>query len=90
MAEEYYQILGVARDATEVEIKKRYKKLALKHHPDKGGDAETFKKISEAAAVLTDPSQRRAYDDSGMDNAGFGQEFPGFAGAARRDRKSVV
>jgi curved DNA-binding protein len=50
---DYYKILGVARNATEEEIKKAYRKLAMTYHPDRGGDEETFKKIKEAYEKLT-------------------------------------
>ena len=53
-----YERIGVAKDASDNEIKKAYRKLALQHHPDKGGDAEKFKEISEAYAVLSDPEKR--------------------------------
>jgi curved DNA-binding protein len=67
MAEDYYQMLGVSRDATPEQIKKAYRKLALKYHPDKAkGDKrqaeEMFKKISEAYAVLSNPQKRKDYD----------------------------
>lgn len=65
--ESYYKILGVAKDADENEIKKAYKKLALKHHPDKGGDVEMFKEISSAAEVLCDPEKRKIYDKYGKE-----------------------
>ena len=71
MAElDYYQILGVDRNATLEQIKKAYRKLALKYHPDKAkGDKreaeEKFKKISEAYAVLSNPEKRRQYDEFG-------------------------
>jgi DnaJ-class molecular chaperone len=56
----YYRILGIEKDATADEIKAAYRKLASKHHPDKGGDAETFKEISEAYESLTaKPRQSR-------------------------------
>ena len=51
----YYDVLGVSKDATREEITKAYRKLALKHHPDRGGDAEEFKKINEANEILSDP-----------------------------------
>lgn len=50
--DEYYETLGIERSATESEIKKAYRKLALKHHPDRGGDEEMFKTITEAHDVL--------------------------------------
>jgi len=71
MAEmDYYQILGVSRDAKPDEIKKAYRKLAMKYHPDKfKGDKkqaeEKFKQISEAYAVLSDPTKKQEYDQFG-------------------------
>jgi curved DNA-binding protein len=71
MAElDYYQLLGVGRDASADEIKKVYRKLALKYHPDKAkGDKkvaeEKFKQISEAYAVLSNPEKRKEYDQFG-------------------------
>ena len=66
---DYYEVLGVARDASEGEIKKSYRKLALKHHPDqnKGDEAaeRSFKEAAEAYDVLRDPEKRRKYDQFG-------------------------
>ncbi|KAF7789780.1 hypothetical protein EIP86_000726 [Pleurotus ostreatoroseus] len=59
---DYYKILGVAKDSTETEIKKAYRRESLKHHPDKGGDEEKFKLVSEAHSVLSDPHKRSRYD----------------------------
>ncbi|MGD2099889.1 MAG: J domain-containing protein [Desulfobacterales bacterium] len=77
MAEDYYQILGVKKDASEGDIKKAYRKLAMKYHPDhtKGDKAaeEKFKKISEAYAVLSDKKKRKEYDTFGAE--GFQQRF---------------
>ena len=70
---DYYEILGVSKSASKDEIKKAYKKSAIKHHPDKGGDAEKFKELSEAYAVLSDENKRRQYDQFG--HAGFDQRF---------------
>lgn len=58
---DYYQILGVDRSATAEEIKQAYRKLAMKHHPDRGGDATEFQRIQEAYAALGDPERRQQY-----------------------------
>jgi len=69
MAEDYYQVLGVEKKASADDIKKAYRKLALKWHPDKNPNNKTaeekFKKISEAYAVLSDPEKRNQYDQFG-------------------------
>lgn len=64
MSQNYYDILGVPRDSSIDEIKKAYKKAALQHHPDKGGDPEKFKECSAAVETLTDERKRSAYDSS--------------------------
>ena len=77
MSEDYYKILGVQKNASEGEIKKAYRKLAMKYHPDhtKGdkGAEEKFKKISEAYAVLSNTEKRKEYDTFGSE--GFRQRF---------------
>jgi len=74
MANDFYNILGVSKGASDDEIKKAYRKLAHKHHPDKpGGDEAKFKEINEAYQVLSDKSKRQQYDQ-------FGQTFQGGAG----------
>ena len=79
---DYYEILGVPRDADEKAIKAAYRKLARKHHPDVNPgdkDAENrFKEVSEAFAVLSDPEKRARYDRGG--HAAFGPDFDPFAG----------
>jgi len=60
---DYYAALGVAKDATQAEIKKAYRKLARDLHPDKGGDETRFKEVSEAYAVLSDEQKRAEYDE---------------------------
>jgi molecular chaperone DnaJ len=82
--EDYYNILGVAREASQDDIRKAYRKLALKYHPDrnKGNkDAqEKFKEINTAYEVLSDPEKRQRYDQfgaQGVDMGGFGGQGPG-------------
>lgn len=66
----YYDILGVSRTATEQELRKAYKSKSMKHHPDRGGDEEEFKKINEAYSCLKDPQKRAQYDNYGAGNFG--------------------
>lgn len=87
MARDYYEILGVSKSASASEIKKAYRKLAHKYHPDKkGGDEEKFKEASQAYQVLSDDKKRQQYDQFGQtfENAGAGgqggQGFSGFEG----------
>lgn len=84
---DYYELLGVSRTASEAEIKKAYRKLAMKHHPDRNqGDTaaeEKFKEVQKAYAVLSDPQKRAAYDrfgHAGVDASmgGGGHGFSGF------------
>jgi DnaJ family protein A protein 2 len=65
--EKFYKLLGVDKNASDNDIKKAFRKLAIKHHPDKGGDPETFKEITRAHEVLSDPDKRRMYDQGGED-----------------------
>jgi curved DNA-binding protein len=72
MNDDYYKVLGVDKNASTDDIKKAYRRLALKYHPDrnpsdKKGAEEKFKKISEAYAVLSDPDKRKQYDSFGSD-----------------------
>ncbi len=89
---DYYDILGVQKEASEEEIKKAFRTLAHKYHPDKkGGDEKKFKEVSEAYAVLSDAKRRAQYDAMGRGGFqggaggfdfsnfnGFGQDFSGF------------
>ena len=75
---DYYSTLGVARNATDDDIKKAYRKLAMKHHPDRGGDEATFKRISEAYDILSDPQKKQIVDlggDPKNQGGGYGNSF---------------
>ena len=84
---DYYEFLGVSRDASEAEIKRAFRQLAMKHHPDRNpgdkGAEERFKVINEAYAILSDPDRRAQYDrfgradlpPGGIDLGGFGDLF---------------
>lgn len=78
----YYQLLGSDKNATQDELKKAHRKLALKLHPDKGGDPEKFKEINEAYDVLKDPEKRAIYDKYGEDalKEGMGNGGGGMGG----------
>lgn len=65
---DYYNILGVSKTASQDEIKRAYKKLAVSNHPDKGGDEKKFQEISNAYDVLSDPQKRQDYDNGGSGN----------------------
>jgi DnaJ-class molecular chaperone len=78
MPDDLYARLNVARDADAETIKKAYRKMAINHHPDKGGDEEEFKKLQEAYAVLSDEQRRHIYDQTGsIDGEGFEGGMPG-------------
>lgn len=86
MAKDYYELLGVSRNATDSEIKKAFRQLALKYHPDRNpGDKEAeekFREINEAYSVLSDPQKRAQYDQYGRvldNNQGFSADDFGFS-----------
>lgn len=99
----YYEILGVAENASQDDIKKAYKKLAMKNHPDRGGDTKRFQEISQAYDTLSDSQKKAQYDAQrngfnsfthmgpGFSDIGemFGFKFgPGFAGFQKTQRRN--
>lgn len=77
----FYELLGLDKNASPDEIKKAYRKLAIKHHPDKGGDPEKFKEIGQAYDVLSDPEKKQVYDEYGEDALKEGMGAGGGGGA---------
>ena len=86
---DYYEVLGVEKNATEDQIKKAYRKIAIKYHPDRNpGDKnaeEKFKEAAEAYDVLHDPQKRQQYDQFGFDGPGMGGFGGGFSGGFSMD-----
>ncbi|XP_061657245.1 dnaJ homolog subfamily B member 5-like [Syngnathoides biaculeatus] len=84
---DFYKVLGVAPDSNEDEIKKAYRKMALKFHPDKNSEADAedrFKEIAEAYEVLTDPEKRSVYDQFGEEGLKSGMSAGGHGNAFRK------
>ncbi len=83
---DYYEVLGLPRGATQEEIKKAYRKLALKYHPDKNADnpdaEKKFKEVSESYEVLSDEKKRQMYDQYGSDALKGASGMGGNGGAA--------
>lgn len=65
METDLYSILGITRDATLADIKRAFRKAVKHHHPDKGGDAEQFRRVAHAYEILINPDKRKIYDDTG-------------------------
>ncbi len=93
---EYYDILGVDKDASPASIKKAFRKLAMKNHPDRGGDEEKFKKIQQAYEVLSDNDKKETYDRFGKEGVEQGggassshDIFSSIFGGASRNRNQV-
>jgi len=85
---DYYEVLGVGKNASTDELKKAYRRLAVQNHPDRGGDEAKFREVSEAYEVLKDESKRKRYDQFGHAGLGSsaasdGNPFAGFGGGAQ-------
>lgn len=79
---DYYEVLGVKKDASPDELKKAYRRAAIENHPDQGGDEAKFKEVSEAYEVLKDPAKKQRYDQFGHAGVGGngGGGYEGFGG----------
>lgn len=80
---DYYDVIGVSKSATQLEIKRAFRKLAMKYHPDRNKEADAedkFKEINEAYEILSDEEKRASYDQYGHDAFGQGQGQGGFGG----------
>lgn len=87
---DYYEILGVSKNASPDELKKAYRRLAIQHHPDRGGDEANFKELNEAYEVLKDDAKRKRYDQFGHAGVGSsaasdGAPFGGFGGSGAQE-----
>jgi molecular chaperone DnaJ len=83
---DYYEVLGVDKSASADEIKKAFRKEAIKHHPDRGGDEAKFKELNEAYEVLKDSSKKQRYDQfghAGVGGNGGGDPFAGYGGQSQ-------
>jgi len=83
---DYYEVLGVGKDASADEIKKAFRRSAVEHHPDRGGDETKFKELNEAYEVLKDGEKRKRYDQfghAGVGGNGGGNPFSGYGGTGQ-------
>ena len=91
---DYYEVLGVPRDASPEDIKKAYRQLALRHHPDRNPgskeDEEKFKEAAEAYSVLADPEKKSAYDHYGHEGLRGQQGFSGFDSSVFEDFEDIL
>ena len=90
--ENFYNVLGVSETATQDEIKKAYRKLAVEHHPDKGGSEDKFKTIAQAYDILGDEDKRKQYDNRRQNpfNGGFNPFEDLFGNSFYTSRKRAV
>lgn len=87
MTHKLYEVLGVSQKCSSEDIKKAYKKMAIIHHPDKGGDVDKFKEIGNAYSVLSDNQKRNAYDQLGDEN--YARHESGGGGGSPFDANNI-
>ena len=75
MTKDYYKTLNINRDSSQDDIKKAFRTLSKQHHPDKGGNEQTFKEISEAYDTLSNPEKKQRYDTGGRNPFGHHNPF---------------